>query len=213
MVLDIKPNKMYYIIPLLILLIGGNLFYILLNININSFENLMDVVNPEESITIIAQENDKFYIMIDNFSRDDIIIYTVGDTTTMQIQDNGSNYVFNFLIHEENNPSNTVTAEKLPDNTSITFNSHYVIMTVRFEEAGTYVISTTSEQIDYPPFTIGLTNKNIGLIILNLFLAIGALVGTIIGTVFSYLKIHKHRVKSINDYENSTYRASDYPNY
>ena len=213
MVYDIKPNKMYYVIPLLILLIGGNFFYLLINNSIQSFSHLMDTLNPEESIIITVGENDKFYIMVDDFNRDDISIFSIDDSTTMQIYSDNSNYLFDLHIYEEGNSSNVVIAKKLPDNTSITFNDYYVIMTAEFKDAGTYVISVTSEQAVYPPFSIGLTNKNIGLMILSIFISIGVFIGTILGTVFTYLKIHEKRMKAINDFEQSTYRASDYPNY
>ncbi len=213
MVLDIKPNKMYYLIPFFILLIGGNLFYILLSNSIGSFTNIMDKINPGESIVVDVEENGKYYIMVDEFNRSDIIIYSISETTTMQIYDNDSNYLFQFLIYEEDNPSNIVIAEKLPDNTSITINNFYVVMTVRFEETGTYVIQTTSEQVNYPEFTIGLTNNNVGLMVINIFLTIGVFIGTVASSIAIYLKIHKKRIKAIYDFEHSTYRASDYPNY
>ena len=111
--IGIEPTKKGYLLSIAILAIGGLIFYYLLLQNIYMITHLVDEVAPGESITIDVHRNEEFYILIDTLSRDYLSVYPLSSSTDISINHRGTIYVFNFLIYEEGNPSNTVVATEL----------------------------------------------------------------------------------------------------
>ena len=104
--IGIEPSKKQYLIPFMILAIGGLIFYYLLMQNIFMFTHLLTEVVPGESLTIEARENQEYYILLDTISRDYLTITPLSDTTEVYYFDQEREYDIQFSIYEENNLSN-----------------------------------------------------------------------------------------------------------
>ncbi len=200
--IEIKPSKKYYIIPLLFLSIGGYfLFFSLTNV-ISSFSNNMISIIPDQSITIDVLEGEEYYIMIDVFSRRNTIFFQEDDYSSIQISNSYNNYTIEFSIYEEGNPNNFILAEEMPSNTTMSINDYEAIMTITFEEAGTYLIETNIIETEFPDFTFAVTNTNVFHLVGSIFLTILLALVTFGGTGISASIIYSKRAKAIRKFNN-----------
>ena len=159
--IDIKPSKKAYLTPIIFLLVGGTIFFILITGLIRDTSSASKYLTPGDSITIEAEEDELFYIMIDTISRDDLSFGASAYHSSFFFYYEGEDYEVAFVIYEEGDTSNIVIAEELSENTSLSVNDYEAVMSIRFEEAGTYVIDTFADQPDFPEFSIYIRNLNL----------------------------------------------------
>ena len=200
--IEIRPSKKYYLIPLTFIIIGGYFFYFSFTTMLNSFQNEMITIIPDQTVTIEVIEAEDYYIMIDVFSRRNTIFYQENDFSAIQISNSYNDYTIEFTIYEEGNPSNFILAEEIPSSTTVSINDYEAIMTISFLEAGTYVIETNIIETEFPEFTFAVTNMNIFHLVGSILITIFIVLTTLLGTGLSAFKIHDKRTKAIRAFNN-----------
>ena len=177
----IKPSKKWFLVPILAFGIGFYIFFMGL-LNIVEFGESYQTVNDDFSYAFIANEGDELFIMA-------MIHDGPFDVTEV---DNGItiNHPYEFVEISVDNTEGYIV-EKIPDNTTITFNEDEVIATIKFTEAGTYTISCNSE---YNTYSIA-QNSSSGFVIDILMMVFG-LMGGIGLAILSLIIILIRRSKS-----------------
>lgn len=204
--IDIKPSKTAYLTPIIFLLVGVTIFFMLIIGLIRDSGTSSNYLSPGDSITIEVREDELYYIMVDTISRDHFSFYEGPFHSAFSISSGTTTYEVAIVIYEEGDTSNIVIAEELSENTSMTFNDYEAIMTIRFEEAGTYVIDTYAEEPDFPEFSISVTNMNISMILSSVMGALLAGFIGIIGAIVSFTIIKNKRTKFIREHPSSRYQ-------
>ena len=217
--MDIKPSRMLYYIPFLILVIGGYFFYYSLMDTLNEENVEIENTDPEiykffpgEYIIIDVLEEEVFFIMMEPISRDDIHFYSLENTTTMQLYSGDSVYEMDFFIYEQNDNNNIIYFDDVFEGLEI--DGYDAISVVIFEEPGTYVIQTINVDDDFPMIIFAVKSERtpspspvvidptIGIFVLTAALAIVA-----------FIPIYSKRKKAIKEYDESPYRSYDRTKY
>jgi len=217
--MDIKPSRILYYIPFLILILGSYFFYCSLMDTINAEDAEIEDVGPEtykflpgENIVIDSLEGELFFIMMEPAIVEDISFYSLGNTTTMQLDTGGSIYKMDFFVYEQNDMNNVIYIDDGVFGFEI--DGYEIFSAVLFEEPGAYVIQTIKIDDDFPSLSFAIISErtdptpsitvdpNIGIFIL-----------TIVLTIFTFTPIYIKRKKAILAYDESSYRSYDRTRY
>ncbi|MCK5388781.1 MAG: hypothetical protein KAJ22_05795 [Candidatus Izimaplasma sp.] len=163
--MNIKPSRMLYYIPFIILVFGSYFFFYAFNENLNADDNEEEVIEspihkmvPGIDYTIEVTSGEAYFIMVGTQEIDDILFYSLTDNTTVQISSQGTIYSSNFIVYEQSDPNNIMYLHEIDDNFKI--DDYTVVLIIEFEEPGTYVICSSSSSVDLPVLPFAYLSEN-----------------------------------------------------
>lgn len=215
MIVDIKPSKVFYYIPLFILVIGSYLFYNSFMISLNAvdvddevIESPVHKMTPGVAYSIEVTEGEAYFIMVDTLEMENILFYSLTDSTTVQINADDTIYLMDFIVYDQTDRDNIMYLHQVDDDFFI--EDYTVVFIVEFEEPGTYIIHSSSASNDLPvlPFAyLSENHEDYGWepVTQDIDPAVAIFIITIILTLITFVPIYLKRSKAIKEVSDSPY--------